>query len=65
MAPMKNCPGVQVAGVVESSVGYGWSRTDSGLKSKLMTQAVALKELIELTMSQCQQLDLPLFHASM
>ena len=39
---MKNCPGVQGAGVVVSSVRYGWSMTDSGLKSKLMTQATAI-----------------------
>ena len=65
LAPMKNCPGLQGAGVVESSVGYCWSMTDSGLKSKLMTQAAALKKLPELTMCQCQQLNLPLFHANM
>ena len=53
------------AEVVESPVGYGLSMTDSGLTPKLMTQSTAPKELTELTICQCQQLNLPLVHANM
>ena len=53
------------AEVVESPVGYGWSMSDSGLTPKLMTQSTAPQELTELTICQCQQLNLPLVHANM
>ena len=69
LAPIKNLSwGARLvkldAKEVESPVGYGWSMI-SGLMPKLMTQSTVPMENTELTICQCQQLNLPLVHANM
>ena len=65
----ENCPGSRVGQIGcrgrKSPVENGWSMTDSGLTPSLMTQSMAPKELTELTICQCQQLNLPLVHSNM